>query len=223
MPISSNGTSFTIPSGLATGADTQMTTEVELPYINPSNGNMPNHVKFTLNGYTLQNKTFQPYIVVFTASEYAQYTALTAQSISALKSLTDSSGQKVPQALQLSNFYTQVKTVSFQNGHGIRYLVQIMESTVPINNQDLFYYFAGLTTDGKYYVSAILPINTTFLAASNNPSATVPPDGITFNADQFQTYLDTVSQKLNATTSDAFTPSLDTLDELIGSIQVNGN
>jgi hypothetical protein len=86
----------------------------------------------------------------------------------------------------------------------------------------LFYTFQGLTSDGKYYVAAILPINAAFLAADENPASPIPQDGIPFNMDQPQQYFDAVIQKLNSTDPNTFTPGLPSLDTLIQSITVSG-
>ena len=43
-----------IPPNLASGTTNTSTTDIELPYINPSFGNMPQHTKIILNGYPIQ-------------------------------------------------------------------------------------------------------------------------------------------------------------------------
>jgi len=85
----------------------------------------------------------------------------------------------------------------------------------------LSYQYQGLTSDGKYYVIAILPVNIPFLAADDKPDAAVPTDGIPIPANgPDESYYTAVLQKLNGTSPDAFTPSLTLLDALIQSINI---
>ena len=222
VPVSFSGTSFTIPYGLANGVTNAATTDIELPFINPSNGAMPNHARFTLNGYPLQRDTAAT-LVVFSAKEYAAYADLTAAELAGLKVLPDSTDQ-LPQALAVSNFSAAVKIIRFQNGRGIRYLTQIMSGPSPVDNQELFYRFEGLTSDGQTYVSAVFPISAAFLQADSSPNTAPPAGGIAFPAgsdmDLFSKYLGQVQDKLNSAAPDALNPNLAALDALVQSLKV---
>lgn len=219
-PVETAEVSFLIPNGVANDAISVMNTDVEYPYINPSNGDMPQHITVTLNLYTVTG-TVTPQIILFKADEYANYGEITAAQVNALKSSPHVDGQPLPDGLN-STFTAQIHAVGFKNGHGVRYLTQVMQSFVPVNNQELFYYYQGLTDDGKYFVEATLPISAPYLAADSNPNSPLPADGIPFNTDDFQGYLNAVNQKLNSTETYSFNPYLDALDELIASMQVNG-
>ncbi len=213
--------SFLIPNGIANEATSTMTTEVEYPYINPSNGDMPQHIKLTLNSYALNGTQYQPRILIFHSAEYAQYSEKTAATINTMQTSQYVDAQPLPESLD-SEFNAQVHAVNFKNGHGVRYLTQVFTNFLPVNNRDLFYYYQGTTDDGQYYVQAILPITTPFLAADDNPNTPLPTDGIPFNTDDFSVYLNTVAEKLNTTDTFSFTPYLDHLDALIESLQVKG-
>lgn len=212
---------FLIPNGVANDATSVTSTEMELPYITPGLGDMPSHIKLTLNLYALSGTRLEPEILIFRANEYAGYSELTEMMMEELRSLQYVDGQPLPEHLG-SDFSAQVHGVSFQNGHGIRYLTQIMTNFMPVNNRDLFYYYKGMTNDGNYYVQAILPINTAYLPADESPTTPLPADGIPFNMDDFPAYLDAVAQKLNSTDTFDFNPYLNALDEMISSIQVKG-
>lgn len=212
---------FLIPNGVANDATSVTSTEMELPYITPGLGDMPSHIKLTLNLYALSGTRLEPEILIFRANEYAGYSELTEMMMEELRSLQYVDGQPLPEHLG-SDFSAQVHGVSFQNGHGVRYLTQIMTNFMPVNNRDLFYYYKGMTNDGNYYVQAILPINTAYLPADDSPTTPLPADGIPFNMDDFPGYLDAVAQKLNSTDAFDFNPYLDALDEMISSIQVKG-
>jgi len=67
-------------------------------------------------------------------------------------------------------FHAQYRVISFVSGNGIRYLTQFSQYFDPINNHEVFYSYQGLTADGKYWISAILPISNQLLPAdSKNP------------------------------------------------------
>ena len=106
-------------------------------------------------------------------------------------------------------------------------LTEVLTGYAPINNQNIFYYYQGLSTDGKWFIQAIIPIQAAFLVADSDPNSVVPADGIPFPFDTvndvnaFQNYYDAVKVKLDATDLSAFTPSLGLLDELIQSIHVS--
>ncbi|MFN8401860.1 MAG: hypothetical protein U0X74_17745 [Anaerolineales bacterium] len=220
-PVDTAEISFFIPNGVANDATSTLTTAVEYPYINPGSGDMPQHVTVNLNLYAVIENIHQPQILVFRASEYSQYSELTASIISQLQSLQYVDGQPLPKELS-ADFSAQIHAVNFKNGHGVRYLTQVFQNFNTVNNQELFYYYQGITNDGQYFVQAILPINASYLVADSNPNSPLPADGIPFNMDDFSGYLNTVNQKLNSTDTFNFNPYLDALDEMIESIQVKG-
>lgn len=225
VPVSSNGITFVIPTGLAVSASANSTSAVELPYINPSFGDMPQHTVFDLDNYAVQGTQFKPQIMVFRAAEYAQYTELTASIIAALQNLQYSAGQPLPESLPNGVFVAQAQPIQFQNGKGLRYLTQFDQSPLPVNNREMFYYFHGLTNDGQFYVQAILPLHSSLLVADEEPTSITPPDGVQFDwtdirngYDAMPAYLEAVSQKLSAADPNSFTPTLPMLDALIQSI-----
>lgn len=191
-PVDIAEISFFIPNGVANDASSTMTANVEYPYINPSLGDMPQHASITLNLYAVTESIHEPRILIFRASEYSQYSETNAATISQLQALQYVDGQPLPQELA-ADFGAQIHAVNFKNGHGVRYLTQIFQNFNTVNNEELFYYYQGVTDDGQYFVQAILPINTSYLAADSNPNGPLPADGVPFNFDDF---LD-ISTRLN--------------------------
>ncbi len=121
-------------------------------------------------------------------------------------------------------FHSNEQVIQFQSGTGIRFLTQYAQAPYPVNNNSLFYTFQGITSDGAFYVSAILPINAAFLSADGNPETPLPADGIPFDWENFENtpqHFELVKQKLNATDPNAFSPSLTSLDTLIQSIKIS--
>jgi len=221
-PVNTAEVSFFIPNGIANDATSVTTNDIEYPYTPPTDGDMPQHAKLTLNLYALNGTTYQPQIMIFRSTEYAQYSELTAGIITAMQSLQYVDGQPLPESLNGAMFTAQVHAINFQNGHGLRFLTQVSQALLPVNNQDMFYYFQGITNDGQYYVQATLPINAPFLPANYNIDTPLPADGVPFNMDDFGEYIAAVTQKLNATDTFSYTPYLDALDSMMESLQVTG-
>lgn len=222
VPISYQNISFDLPLDLSSSASPSSSTDVEFPYIY-QDGSMTEHTVFGFASYPVQGPG-KAKVMVFPASEYAAYSELLQGVVSALSTGQDTS-QPLPRALVQGEFYAQAKPLAFQNGHGVRYLTQVLTDASPVHNEGLFYYYQGITTDNKYFVSAVFPVNADFLVANGRPDAVTPADGVAFdwNASplDFPSYLSAVTQKLNDATAEAFTPSLQTLDGLIQSIRVS--
>jgi len=216
LPVSYDNISFNIPLELNASATASTSTDVEYPYINPSGGPMAEHVVFNLTSYPLQGEAR---VMVFKSSEYAAYGESVQEVVTALLAGQDAI-QPLPKALA-QGFHAQAKPVLFQNGHGVRYLTEVLTYFAPITNKEIFYYYQGITNDGAYFVAAIFPVNASFLIADGN--SPTPPDGIPFNYPtdpDFEKYLNQISQKLNDTAPENYSPSLLLLDKIIGSIQV---
>ena len=115
-------------------------------------------------------------------------------------------------------FYSQAAVIQFQNGRGIRYLTEYAQYTAPINNHDLFYTFQGLTADGQYWVSAILPVSNPMLPANGDN----PPTGQSWEdfSNSYESYLADITAQLNAQGPGSFAPTITMLDVIINSIVI---
>ena len=189
---------------------------------------VPEHLKIALTGYQLQGKFHEPQIFVFPADEYAQVNPTAAEQIDRLKKILTGSPPlketlpRVPFFNAEMQLAANVQMITFQSGSGVRHLTQYAQYLAPINNNELIYQFAGLTSDEQYYIVAILPITAPFLAENEKPDAPVPTDGVPIPTDvgPNDTYYASITEKLVALSSDSYTPSLNTLDVLIQSILI---
>jgi hypothetical protein len=231
--VSLEGISFVLQAGIAGGA------LAEPQEAMPPSENMPwweihpAYVEYPLQGYLLSNTFHEPKIYVYPVDEFIQMNADVGGGIENLKSILSSPDDPLPDHLPFlptfnaaQVFYSNTQLVKFQNGSGIRYLTQFGQAPAPINNHEVFYTFQGITNDNKYYVSAVLPINTPFLAEYASPEYPVPADGIPFDWDNHEnvtTHVEAVRQKLNSTNPNLFTPPLLSLDALFQSISITGN
>ncbi len=224
--VTLNNVTFTIPQGLARDALGET-----IPAINDPNAAPwdipPAHMEFTLTSYQLQDKFHQPKIYVIPAEEYASLNEGAAKNIQYLKTPNIEWTVDILPHVPFFNagqvFAAQIQPIAFQSGSGVRFLTVYAQYYASINNRDLFYQFQGLTSDGKNYIIAILPVTAPMLALDEKPDAPVPADGVPFpgydspDAD-FTAYYNTVSERLNAANAESFTPTLAQLDALIQSI-----
>jgi hypothetical protein len=188
-------------------------------------------VKFEFDNYALYDTFHDAQILVFPAQEYAAMNEGAAANIARLQAIID--GTTAADASNLPHittfnagqlFAAQIQVIQFQGGSGVRFLTEYGQYFATANNTDLFYQFQGLTSDGKYYILAILPVSHPLLAVEENPEAYVPEGGIPFpgyeNENAVNNYYTDVINLLNSITPDGFTPTLTDLDALIQSITI---
>jgi hypothetical protein len=194
----------------------------------------PGHLEVMLGDYYVLQGTFnQPQIYVYPAQAYAELVPPAFESIRRLDNIlygpaAPIGADQLP-AVPFFNaqqvFASNIQAISFQNGGGVRFLTEYAQYAAPVNNHELFYHFQGVTRDGAYYIIAILPITVPVLAETSDAAAALPPGGIAHpditdpNAD-WKGYYTAVTDLLNVTSPDAFTPTLNQLDLLIQSMLV---
>jgi hypothetical protein len=195
----------------------------------------PGHLQVKLEGYVLQDKFHEPQIYVYPAQAYAELYPPAFESIHRLDNIL-----YTPDGMPVSNeqlpvvpffnaaqvFASNIQVISFQNGQGVRFLTEYAQDAASVNNHDLFYHFQGMTRDGAYYILAILPITAPMLAETSDPGAPLPEGGVPYpyydNPDaNMQMYYTSVTDLLNATPPEAFTPTMSQLDLLMQSVRIH--
>jgi hypothetical protein len=186
----------------------------------------PAYTELTLQGYVLADRFHKPQIHVYPVQRFTELAPdLLNSENSDLQALI--AGGPQGKNLPLLNvnvfgagqiFHAQYRVFAFGSGNGIRYLSEYAQYFDPINNHDLFYTFQGLTEDGKYWVSSILPISNLILPENPEPL----PGGQTPEqfSNNFPTYLVDITDQLNGQTAGSFNPTLTALDALVSSIQI---
>lgn len=192
----------------------------------------PEHRKITFSGYPLSDKFFEPVLRVYPAPDFAAMNDTIAGRISDMQTLLatqPADPQNIP-LLPLFNaaqvFHAQLGYMPFQNGSGVRFITEYAQYYAPVNNHELFYTYQGLTSDGKYWVSAIFPVNLAWLQETWN-STEVPPDGLAapaWDAPNYEsamaTYYTTMIERLNGEAAANFTPAINCLDQFMQSLNV---
>lgn len=96
-----------------------------------------------------------------------------------------------------------------EGGRGVRFLTHYSQGPVPLTQRDVWYTFQGLTEDGSYYLSVILPVRIGDLPTEG------PAD---IDPATYETYLNDTFAMIN-TTGD-IQPGLAALDQFVNSIAV---
>lgn len=180
----------------------------------------PDYIRFIFNGYPLSGSYLDPQILVFPVEAYRTVNPFVGEQLTAFQTLLEEQPSD-PENIMVYHFFNaaqyfmaQEAYLSFQNGRGIRYITQYGQDAYPVGYPNMFYTFQGLTNDGSYYVSAILPLSHPSLP---DPDA-VPLDQGFY--DRFQTYLEETKIQLNEQPAESFVPSLINLDAVIESLLV---
>ena len=228
-PVSFENASLLIPDGLGGGMGERIAA------VNADSGAPweagPAFIKFTLTAYPLQGTMWSPEIRIYPVEEYRLIDPRVGGKLDEIRSIISNPGGNLPDHLPFlpfvnagEDFYAQMHVVNFQNGSGIGYLTQFDQAPIPINNQEMFYTYQGLSQDGRFFVSATFPVNAAFLPADGSQNTSTPADGIPVdwnNFENFPTYMTAIAQKISATDPNAFMPPLPALDALIQSIVIN--
>jgi hypothetical protein len=236
IPVSFQNVSFVIPGGLALSASSKVIPNNPTDQTGGPWAVAPQHLEFTLNGYNLPPGYFQQILIdIYPAQEYAKVYDGANISLQHLQAFLASPAMpissdtlpQVPYFNAAAMFNAQVKVVHFKNGTGVGMVTQYGQAVGPIVNSGTFYNFEGLTSDGKYFLVVVLPVEAPFLLNGNDPSAPLPAGGIPFpdynskDAKVFDNYYKAITDKMNATDANSFQPSLNSLDALVQSINIS--
>lgn len=180
----------------------------------------PQHLRATLQGYLIADHMMKPQIFVYPLADLASANEAAGKTVSDLQALlqTRQAGDQLP-FLPLLNMkqvmHPQMQYLDFKNGQGVRFLTQFNQAATPINNIEMIYTFQGLTSDGQYYIAAVLPVTHPELPATQQVDAQQAAE---FN--DFPAYLTKTITWLDQQPASSFSPDLAKLDALIQSIEV---
>lgn len=222
VPVTDNSLNFSLDTGsIATGFETESVAAVTDTQNNPNWEVLPAYTKLTLEGYPISEHLMQPQIFVYPVNELAKINEGAGMIINSLQTLLQS-----PQEIQSMPFlplfnaaqvmHVQVQYPAFKSGQGLRFVTEFDQAFVPINNHELIYTYQGLTSDGKYYVAAVLPVNHPDLPVDGTVTGNEPPE---FTSD-FPAYLANVVNMLDSQAANSFTPDLTQLDAMMSSLEI---
>lgn len=189
----------------------------------PIEWSYPEHRQLGFNGYPLSDTFHQPKILVYPVAVYASMNPTFPTGFSELQNIIATKPDqpdRIPffpvwNAAQMIR--SQIEYLDFENGSGVRFLTMYGQSFYPVNNRHVFYAFQGITADGQYVVSAILPVSNPVLPATEND---IPGGDFDAFAANFTTYIEETRVLLNSQADSTFSPDLQMLDDMIMSITV---
>lgn len=214
--------SFYYVSSVATKV-TGKTVEASLDVSNPINPKMD---QFEFQNYAVFSQ-IKPRINVFPVQEFVKLGGDSAsKKVYRLSQMIASQPVNPPGEMPMllgepngQLMHAGMEYLKFQNGSGIRYLTQYGEQPWPMDNNLLFYTFQGLTEDGGFYISAVLPVNHPPLEGDDG-LVRMQEDYTKFQSN-YPVYVDYIQKQLNAEQANSFTPNLASLDAMIKSLSVN--
>ena len=216
-PVTFNGASLLPPPGWTFTARTEPADEAFEAF-----WSTPEHDLFEAQGYPVTNDYHAPAIRVFSVQAYSDFNELAVERVSQLRALLEARPAlpagappflPVFNAAQLGQ--AKMAFLDFQNGSGIRFLTQFGQAFWPFNNRGMVYAFIGLTDDGRYLVSALMPLAHPALDIYDDFQ---PADDF---YDDAETFLRGQVDMLNAQPDSSFLPSLELLDGLLASVRVD--
>jgi pimeloyl-ACP methyl ester carboxylesterase len=225
--VNFQGISFSYDAELAKGVSPEQIPAAAEAENAPTWAIYPAHVQFTFNDYLLETPINQPRLYVYPANQYRAINTTATEQIERLEQLLASRPETPEENLPFLPLFNanqvihpQVTYLEFQNGSGIRFLTQYSQAVGPINNNELFYTFQGLTDDGAYYVSAIFPVSHPSLPAD---ASTIPGGDLSAFESNFENYRVETMQQLSQAEPSSFTPDLTRLDQLVETISVTAD
>jgi hypothetical protein len=207
-------------SGVAQGQTVEVVAAVPASAGGPFWEVAPQYRRLTLQGYPVTGHLMKPQIFIYPLPDLAGFNEAAGQMAADLQVLLQAR-QPVDRMPFLPLFnaaqvmHAQVQYLDLKNGKGVRFLTQFDQAPLPINNYELIYTFQGLTSDGKYYIAAVLPVTHPKLPATQQVSAQQAAE-----LNDFSAHLKKTVTWLDQQPGGSFTPDLAKLDALIQSIEV---
>ncbi len=226
LPPNLNAIDF---SGVTFAYDKSIASDVQPSIIEARSGTdtppwdqSPQQKSFEFTGYSVTGANLTPRIAIYPVQEYVDLNPDVSDSVESLQQLlNDRQTTDLPDSLPFlptwnagQVMYAKAKFLDFKSGSGIRYVTQYAQGVVPVSSGAIFYTFQGLSQDGNWWVSAVLPLS--------NP---ILPDPSTITLDQnfmsnFKTYVADVKEQLNNQPDNSYQPDLALLDAIFESLEL---
>ena len=187
----------------------------------------PDHTELTIQNYLLTRTQFPPQVLIYPVNRFCELLPeVLPRRVSDLESFISSGTWTsrelpfLPPLPMAQTFFSHETVISFNGGQGVRFITGYNESMHPISNRTIFYTFQGLTDDGMYWVAVTLPINSPILPA--DVDFPPPPEGFADEGwfQNYSSYVSDVKDALEAQAPGSFFPTINSLDNLVRSINV---
>jgi hypothetical protein len=176
--IEYNGISFDLGPALAYTVSARSCPAVPLQENQGPGEAHPPYIAFTFPNYNRQNIDFQPELRLYEVTGDMSAYIYPLNSLDDLQNLIDQRPE--PVEWFKAPLETRQAYLSFNNGAGMRGLVQYMQDWFFYTNNGLIYEFNGLTQDGGHVVSFRHPLSVPFLMELDE--ITLPPNNLNAQA-----------------------------------------
>jgi hypothetical protein len=184
----------------------------------------PTHFEFTFDIFAVNQHFHTPKIIVFPVDEFVAISPYAADIINNLQQAlvshpsggVNSNLPFLPMWNAAQLFTAKVVYFNFQNGSGVRFLTMYGQDIYPVDNTNLIYTYQGLTDDGRFYITAVMPVTNPGLPDSGDE---VLGDYMTFD-ERWDSYISDTIAWLNFEDPDNFLPSIVLLDEMMASFKI---
>ncbi len=186
---------------------------------------LPEHIKFEFTDYPIQNHLFEtPTLTIIPITDYIELHPDVEEQVNLLINILETKPEK-PETLPTLPTWNaaqimkvQISYLEFNDISGVRFLTQYGQSFWPINNNDMFYYFLGLTSDNEHLITGVFPINHPDII--NDGNELYETKNYDEFADGFITYIADTETFLNTQPPKSFFPPFALLDQFINSISI---
>ncbi len=219
------GVSFTYDTSLASG----ITSSVIPPVNGGPIGQFPQMLKMEFDGYPISDSSrgAEQIVILSTAALSGTGNGYPVQQLQQFLSLhqalnpvvTGPSGTDpntilpvLPSTNAAQMIVAKPTYLDFQSGAGVRWITTFAQQLWPVEPDQLWYVYQGLTADGEYYVSVMLPINAHLVLPPFNRQ--------NMDAADVEAYNQQAVDQLQKLSSSGFTPNLDAIDAAVSSLIV---
>lgn len=190
----------------------------------PPEYTFPDHTQFTFEDYQVSEHYYTPIIRVFPVDAFTEIDESIPRFVESLQSAVNDCPTGgvynplpfLPRANAIQILSTKVSCFDFQNGVGLRYLVVCGQDATPVDNLNIIYTYQGITDDGQFYISAMLPITHPDLPDDARANVTNFAEAVEKWMDDYPDMVIMLDEQLNS----SFSPSIDDLDEMMASFSI---
>jgi hypothetical protein len=177
--IEYNGISFDLDPALAYTLSARSCPAVP-PQENQGPGEAhPAYMAFTFPTFNRENIEFQPELRVYEVPGDMSAFTYPLNSLDELQTVINQHPEPIVR-FNASPLHTRQANLNFENGAGVRGLVQYMQDFFFYTNNGLLYEFNGLTQDSGRFVSFLHPLSVPFLMELDG--VTLPPNNLNAQA-----------------------------------------
>jgi hypothetical protein len=221
--IESGGLTFKLPVEVAQTAAVSVV-QADDPNQGWPEFSLPERRMASFLGYSIQNHFHTPVIYVYPLLGLYQGGQIGAATAARLQALlndpafdlqTEDDLPFLPPFNAAQVIHVLEQRLESEHNSGIRYLTLYSQAFVGVDNYNTFYTYQGISADGRYYIAAILPINSSLLSDQELTQTELE----TLSAD-FPAYLTSMTDLIRADGGASMTPTLAALDAMMMSLTI---